>query len=56
MSPVGTRVHRCVQRLVAKGHSKPSAIRICQKSTGQAYATGKPPKHKSKKGSWSDNL
>lgn len=38
--PKGTKVHRCVIDLMAKGHSKASAIRICQKSTGQSYATG----------------
>lgn len=42
--PAGTSVHRCVKRLVAKGKSKASAIKICQKSTGKSYATGKKPK------------
>jgi len=44
--PVGTKVHSCVQKLVAKGYSKPKAIRICQKSTGKSYATGRKPKKK----------
>jgi hypothetical protein len=42
--PEGTKVARCVNNLTQKGVQKPNAIRICQKSTGQAYATGKPPK------------
>ena len=44
--PTGTRVSDCVQDVMKQGHSKESAIRICQKSTGLAYATGKPPKGK----------
>lgn len=52
MSPEGTKVYKCVQELLKKGHSKVSAIRICQKSTGQAYATGKPPKKKK----WDDTI
>ena len=47
--PTGTRVERCYQHVKAKGHSKGSAAAICQKSTGLALATGKPPKHKGKK-------
>ena len=39
--PKGTKVYRCVQKLVKKGRSKASAIRICQSSTGQSYKTGK---------------
>jgi len=39
--PKGTKVWRCVQRLVDRGMAKPTAIRICQKSTGQSYKTGK---------------
>lgn len=39
--PQGTRVARCVKRLIAKGYSKRSAIRICQKSTKQSYRTGR---------------
>ena len=42
--PKGTKVHRLVQKLMAKGYPKPNAIRIAQKSTGLAYATGKKPK------------
>lgn len=44
MSPEGSRVARCVHKLVAAGRSKVSAIRICQDSTGQSYQTGKPSK------------
>ena len=39
--PKGTKVYRCVQKVIKTGKSKPSAIRICQKSTGQSYKTGK---------------
>ena len=43
--PKGSKVAKCVQKLKAKG--KVRAIKICQKSTGQSYKTGK--KSKSKK-------
>lgn len=46
--PKGTKVHRCVQKVMRSGKSKPSAIKICQKSTGQSYMTGKPVRKKSK--------
>lgn len=39
--PAGTRVHRCKERLVKKGYSMGKAIRACQVSTNQVYATGK---------------
>ena len=39
--PKGTKVHDCVVRLVAQGMPKPNAIKICQKSTGQSYKSGK---------------
>lgn len=42
--PKGTKVHACVEDLKRQGYSEESAIRICQKSTGQSYQTGKPPK------------
>jgi hypothetical protein len=45
--PKGSKVHRCTQKVKKTGKSKGSAIRICQKSTGQAYKTGR--KSKSKK-------
>lgn len=41
--PKGTKVHRCYEKLKGK-KGKASAAKICQKSTGQALATGKPPK------------
>ena len=44
--PAGTRVHRCVQKVMKTGKSKPSAIRICQTSTNQSYKTGRKPKKK----------
>jgi hypothetical protein len=43
--PRGSRVGRCVSK-VSKTKGKVSAIKICQKGTGQSYKTGK----KSKKG------
>jgi len=46
--PKNTKVYRCVQDLMRKGYAKPNAIRICQKSTGQSYATGRKPKKKKK--------
>lgn len=42
--PKGTKIADCVEQVMAKGHSKPSAIRICQASTGMSYQTGKPSK------------
>jgi len=47
--PKGSKVDRCYQKVKAQGHSKGSAAAICQKSTGLALATGKPPKHKEKR-------
>lgn len=43
--PEGTKVAQCVAELTPK-YGKVSAIRICQKATGQSYMTGKPPKDK----------
>ena len=43
----GTKVHNLYEKLLKKGYSKASAARIAQHQTGQALATGKPPKHKS---------
>ena len=37
--PVGTKVHRCVSKL--KGRKGVNAYAVCQKATGQSYATGK---------------
>lgn len=47
--PEGTKVAGCVNDLTQKGMPKPNAIRICQKSTGQSYMTGKPSKSDEKK-------
>ena len=44
--PKGTKVHKCVQKVMKKGHSKASAIRICQASTKQSYKTGRKSKKK----------
>lgn len=38
--PKDSKVGRCVQRL-QKSKGKVPAIKICQASTGQAYATGR---------------
>ena len=51
--PANTKIARCVRDVMAKGRSKVSAIKICVASTKQAYpsgkyATGRPPKSKSK--------
>jgi hypothetical protein len=47
--PKGTKVHRLYEELKKQGHSVESAVRIAQDKTGQALATGKPPKHPSTK-------
>lgn len=44
--PKGTKVDRCYQKVKAKTGDKGKAARICQAATGQALATGKPPKRK----------
>jgi len=46
--PEGTKVHRCYKRLTSENVSRGKAVRVCQESTGQALATGKPPKGKKK--------
>jgi hypothetical protein len=38
--PAGTKVARCVKQLIWEGYDKATAIAICQKSTGESYATG----------------
>lgn len=45
--PKGSKVHKSYEALREKGMSKERAARIAQASTGQALATGKPPKGKS---------
>lgn len=42
--PKGTKVHKVFTALKREGKSVASAARIAQKTTGQALATGKPPK------------
>ena len=44
--PKGSKVDRVYQALKKEGMSKGKAARIAQSKTGQALATGKPPKHK----------
>lgn len=39
--PEGTRVHRCVNKLMEEGKPEGSAIAICQHSTQQGFATGR---------------
>jgi hypothetical protein len=46
--PEGTKVDDLYKKLKASGHSVESAVRIAQAVTGEALATGKPPKHKTK--------
>lgn len=38
--PEGTKVHRCVEKVKAKGGNV-NPYAVCQSSTGQSYATGK---------------
>lgn len=45
--PKGTKVARCVEKV--KKTKGSLAYAICQKSTGQSYATGKKLKKKGKK-------
>lgn len=42
--PKGSKVHKTYSALREEGKSKASAARIAQAKTGQALATGKPPK------------
>jgi len=44
--PKGTKVHKMFSGLKRKGFDAGSAARIAQSKTGQALATGKPPKRK----------
>ena len=43
--PTGTKVNEVYQALLKKGYSKEKAARIAQSQTGEALATGRPPKH-----------
>lgn len=47
--PRGSKVHKLYERLKRKGHDTESAVRIAQAKTGQALATGKPPKLRRRK-------
>ena len=47
--PENSRVHRCVEKLKAKGDSKYNPYAVCQASTKQSYKTGKPLKKKKRK-------
>ena len=44
--PKGTKVEKMYQAIKRGGASKGKAARIAQSRTGQALATGKPPKSK----------
>lgn len=44
--PKGTKVHRVYDALKRQGMPEGKAARIAQSKTGQALATGKPPKKK----------
>ena len=43
--PRGSKVNEVYQALLKKGYDKGKAARIAQAETGQALATGRPPKH-----------
>ena len=43
--PEGSKVEKLYKKLRGEGHSEESAARIAQSVTGEALATGKPPKH-----------
>lgn len=47
--PKNTKVHRMFDALKRDGYSVQSAVRIAQSKTGQALATGKPPKKKKRR-------
>jgi hypothetical protein len=47
--PKGTKVDRVYEALRREGADPGKAARIAQSKTGQALATGKPPKNKGKK-------
>lgn len=50
--PKGTKVARCVEQVKAKGKGGkgPNPYAVCQASTGQSYATGKPIRKQERKG------
>lgn len=45
--PKGTRVARCVEEVKKRGDAV-NPYAVCQASTGQGYASGKPLKHSDK--------
>ena len=47
--PKGTKVHRVYDALKREGMSSGKAARIAQSKTGQALATGKPPRRGKRK-------
>ena len=47
--PENSKVARCVRKVQKKGNDKVKAIKVCQTSTGQSYATGKPSKAAAKR-------
>lgn len=47
--PKGTKVARCVEQVKKKGGGV-NPYAVCQKSTGESYATGKPLREKKQKG------
>ena len=48
--PTGTKVDSVYQALRRKGYSEGAAARIAQAQTGEALATGRPPKGKGMSG------
>lgn len=48
--PKGTKVERCYRKVRKAGAGKGKAAAVCQKSTGQALATGKRPKRSQARG------
>lgn len=44
--PKSSKVHKMYEALKRRGYSVQSAVRIAQKRTGQALATGRKPKRK----------
>lgn len=47
--PKNSRVHKMYDALLRQGKSKATAAKIAQSRTGQALATGRPPKRKKKR-------
>lgn len=47
--PKNTRVSKCVDKVKAKGGGV-NPYAVCQKSTGESYATGKPIRKQERKG------